>query len=86
MRLQARDAVDDVDARLLQRLRPADVRLSSKRALSSTRQTACLPRSEASISGGNEGRVGAGPVDRLLDREHVRVLDGLADEALDRAR
>ena len=59
---------------------------SSKRAFSSTMQTACLPRSAASISDGHERRVGAGPVDGLLDRQHVRVLDRLPDEPLHRAR
>ena len=85
--LQRGDAVDDVDARLLELLRPAGCsRCSSKRAFSSTMQTACLPRSAAVDQRRDERRVGAGPVDGLLDREHVRVGDGLLDEALDRGR
>ena len=50
--LDRRVAVDDVHARLLERLRPVDVVRSSKRAFSSTTQTACLPRSAARISAG----------------------------------
>ena len=59
---------------------------SSKRACSSTSATACLPRSVASISAGHQRRVVARAVHGLLDREHVRIGDGLLDEALDRGR
>src|SRR5215475_11349365 len=51
---------------------------SSKRALTSTKHTACLPRSDAR-------RVVGRAVHGLLDREHVRVVGRLLDEALDRA-
>ena len=59
---------------------------SSKRALSSTRQTACLPRSAARISAGTSGESSRRAVHGLLDREHVGVVDRLLDEALDRGR
>ncbi len=55
MGLQPGDAVDDVDARLLQRFAQWMLASSSKRAFSSTMQTACLPRSEARISDGTSG-------------------------------
>ena len=59
---------------------------SSKRALSSTSATACLPRSVASISAGHQRGVVARAVDGLLDRQHVRVRHGLLDEPLHRGR
>ena len=47
---------------------------SSKRALSSTSATTCLPASAARTSERDERALGArGAVERLLDREHVRV-------------
>ena len=59
---------------------------SSKRALSSTRQTACLPRSVGADQRRDERRVVARAVHGLLDREHLGVGDGLLDEALHRGR
>ena len=60
---------------------------SSKRALSSTSATTCLPCSAAFTSERTSALSGAGgAVDRLLDREHVRVGGGLLDERLDRRR
>ena len=56
---------------------------SSKRALISTSATTCLPASAASISASTIGESPRGAVQRLLDRQHVRVGRGLLDEALD---
>ena len=55
VRLHAREAVDDVHAGLLQRFAQWMFACSSKRAFSSTMQTACLPRSAARISDGTSG-------------------------------
>ena len=55
VRLEADDAVDDVDADLLQRLRQLQVLRSSKRAVTSTRQATCLPASAARISASRNG-------------------------------
>ena len=58
---------------------------SSKRAFSSTSATTCLPASAAFDERRDDaGLVAAGAVQRLLDREHVRVARGLVDERLDR--
>ena len=59
---------------------------SSKRALSSTRQTACLPRSTRADQRGHERRVVARAVHGLLDGEDLGIGHGLLDEPLDRAR
>ena len=56
---------------------------SSKRAWSSTSATASLPRSRGVDQGRHQRRVVARAVDRLLDRQHVRVGHRLLDEALD---
>ena len=54
---------------------------SSKRALISTSTSTCLPASAASISASTIGRVAGGAVERLLDRQHVRVGGRLLEEA-----
>ena len=86
MGLQPRDAIDDVDARLLQRPRPADVGALVEARLELHQADRLLAALRGLDQGRHQRRVRARPVDGLLDREHVRVLDGLADEALDRAR
>ena len=55
---------------------------SSNRALISTSATTCLPAAAASIERVDDGGVAGGAVERLLDRQHVRVGRGLLDEAL----
>ena len=76
--------VDDVDARLLQLLRPADVGALVEARL----QLHHADRLLAALGGldqrRHQRRVGARPVDGLLDRQHVRILDRLLDEALHR--
>ena len=59
---------------------------SSKRALISTRTTTCLPRSAARMSDWTIGESPRRPVQRLLDRQDVRIVGGLGDEPLDRRR
>ena len=58
---------------------------SSKRAFSSTMQTACLPRSAASISAGTSGESALVRYTVCLIASTSGVVDGLLDEALDRA-
>ena len=82
--LEPDEAVDDVDARLLQRLAHSMLALSSKRALSSTSTATCLPRSAARMS---ERTIGLSPDVRysvILMASTCGSTDGLADELLDR--
>ena len=84
VRLQRGQAVDDVHARLLQRVRPVDVRALVEARLEldqADRLLAALGRADQRR---DERRVVARAVHGLLDREHVRVGDRLLDEALDR--
>ena len=55
---------------------------SSKRALISTTTSTCLPASRGVDQRVDDRRVTAGAVERLLDREHVRVGGRLLDECL----
>ena len=57
---------------------------SSKRALSSISVATCLPASAASISACDDRRVARRAVERLLDRQHVGIVGGLAHELHDR--
>ena len=57
---------------------------SSKRASSSTTTVTSLPRRARLDQRFHQHRVDAGAVDRLLDRDDVRIVDGLADELDDR--
>ncbi len=80
VRLVADDAVDDLDAGLLQARRDLDVgRLVEARAqLDHGRDLLAVARGLHQRR--HEGRVVAGAVERLLDRQHVRVLGGGAHE------
>ena len=82
--LQAGDAVDDVDARLLQRLRPVDVGLLVEARFQLDHADRLLAAFGGADQRRHQRRVVAGPVDGLLDRQHVGVFDRLLDEALDR--
>ena len=53
---------------------------SSKRAFSSTSAVTDLPASAASISALHDGAVWRGAIERLLDRHHVGIGGGLAQE------
>ena len=76
--LEPDEAVDDVHARVFQRARPLDVgRLVEARLQLDDR------RHLLAVLGGadqrpHDRRVGAGPVQRLLDRQHVRIVGRLA--------
>ncbi len=85
MGLQAGDAVDDMDAGLLQRLRPVDVRLLVEARFQLDHADRLLAAFGGADQRGHQRRVVAGAVDGVLDRQHVGVCDRLLDEALDRA-
>ena len=53
---------------------------SSKRALSSISAVTDFPASAASISVADDGRLGGGPVERLLDGDDVGIARGLLQE------
>ncbi len=86
VRLQRRLAVDDVHAGLLQRLRPVDVHALVEARLQLDQRDRLLAALGGVDQRRHQRRVVARAVDGLLDREHVRVGDGLLDEALDRGR
>ena len=74
------EAVDDVRARLLEHARPVDVRLlvEARLELDDRRHLlAALGRADERL---DDGRVAAGAVERLLDREHVGIVGGARDE------
>ena len=79
-------AVDDVHARLLQRLRPVDVHALVEARLQLDQRDRLLAALGGFDQRRHQRRVVARAVDGLLDREHVGVGDGLLDEALDRGR
>ena len=84
VRLEPDDAVDDVDARVLELAGPRDVGLLVEAGLDLHQGQHLL----AGLGGVDErvddGAVPAGPVQRLLDRQHVRVGGGLLEERLHR--
>ena len=86
VRLQRRDAVDDVDARLLEPLRPDDVRLLVEARLELHHADRLLAALGGVDQRADQRRVDAGPVHGLLDRDHVGVVGRLLDEGLDRGR
>ena len=83
--LQRRQAVDDVHAGLLQRAAPLDVRALVEARLDLDEADRLLAALGGADQRRDERRVVARAVHGLLDREHVGVVDGLLDEALDRA-
>ena len=86
VRLERREAVDDVDARLLHRARPLDVRALVEARLELHQADRLLAALGGADQRRHERRVVARAVHGLLDREHVGVVDRLLDEALDRGR
>ena len=84
MGLVAHDPVDDVDARVLEGLGPPDVRGLVEPRLQLDERGDLL----AGLRGADERRddraVTGGPVERVLDAEHVGVVGRLGDERLDR--
>ncbi len=83
VRLQAREAVDDVGAGALQGARPLDVALLVEAGLHLDQADGLLALLGGAHERRDDRRVAAGAVDGLLDGEDVRVLDGLLHEALD---
>ena len=84
MRLQAEEAVDDLDAALLERARPLDVAGLVEARLElddGGHLLAVLGRARERL---DDRRVAAGAVERLLDREHVGIVGGARDELDDR--
>ena len=86
VRLQAEYAVDDLRARLLEPLRPVDIRLlvEARHQLDDHRHF--LAATSGIDQRFHQHRVDAGAVDSLLDRDHVGVVGGLADELDDRLK
>ena len=86
VRLERREAVHDVHAGALQRARPADVARLVEARLELDQHHRLLALLGRADQRRHHRRVARGAVDRVLDREHVGVVDGLLEEALDRRR
>ncbi len=87
VRLQPDEAVHDVHARLFEDAGPVDVRLLVEARLELDERDHLLALLGGLDQRRDERALGAGgAVERLLDREHVRVAGGLLDELLDRRR
>ena len=84
VRLQCWLAVHDVHPRLLQCLGPVDVHALVEARLELDQRDRLLAALGGVDQRGHQRRVVGGAVHRQLDREHVRVGDGLLHEALDR--
>ena len=78
--LEADEAVDDVHARLLERARPLDVGRLVEARLELDDRGHLLAVLGGADQRAHDRRVGAGAVERLLDREHVRIVGRLGDE------
>ena len=86
VRLETDDAVDDMDAGLLQLGRPCDVRLLVEARGQLDERDHLLARLGGSDEGADDRAVGAGrPVEGLLDGEHVGIAHRLVDEGFDAA-
>ncbi len=84
MRLQAEHAVDDLRARMLQPLRPVDVRLlvEARHQLDDDGHFLAAPRRLDQRF--HQHRIDAGAIHGLLDRDDVGIVGRLADELDDR--
>ena len=80
MDLHALEAVDHVDARILQFLGPGDVALLVETGLQLHHGRDLLAAPPGLHERPHDGRIGAYPVKGLLDGHHVRVLAGLSDK------
>ena len=85
VRLQPHDAVDDVDARLLERLGPDDVVLLVEARLQLHEDGDLLAVLGRADERRDDRRFGPGPVERHLDRERLRVVRRPLDHLDDRA-
>ena len=72
------EAVHDVHAGALERARPADVALLVEARLELDQDDGLLALLGGADQARHDRRVARRAVDRVLDREHVRVVDGLA--------
>ena len=86
VRLEADEAVDHVHAGPLERARPLDVVLLVEARLELDEHGDLLAVLGRARERGDDRRVGAGAVERLLDGEHVRVVGRLLEEPQDRDR
>ena len=86
VRLQPDDAVDDVDAGVLELAGPRDVVLLVEAGLDLDDREHLLARLGGVDEGVDDRGVAARAVERLLDRQHPRVGRGLLDERLHRGR
>ena len=84
MGLQPDEAVDDVGARLLQLAGPDDVRLLVEAGLDLDEDDDLLAALGGPDQVAHDRRVARRPVQGHLDRQDLGVVDGLADEPLDR--
>ena len=80
VRLQADEAEDDVDARLLQLARPDDVALLVEAGLQFDDGRHLLAVVGGALQGADDRRIAAGAVERLLDGQHALVVGGRLDE------
>ena len=83
VRLQPDDAVDDVAAVLLQPARPGDVGLLVEAGLDLDQDEHLLAGLGRVDQGVDDRGVAGRAVERLLDGQHLRVVGGLLEEALD---
>ena len=84
VRLQPDEPVDDVDARLLEAAGPFDVRLLVEARLQLDERHDLLAFARRLRERRDDaGLVAAGAVERLLDREHLRIARRRGDERLD---
>ena len=84
MRLQPDEAVDDVASRLFELAGPGDVSALIEPGLDLHHHDDLLARLGRVDQRVDDRRLAAGPVQRLLDRQHPRVVGGLVDQPLDR--
>ena len=87
VRLQADEPVHDVGAGLLEHAGPFDVGLFLEARLELDERNDLLARLRGLGQRRDDaGLVATGAIERLLDREHVRITRRLGDERLDRRR
>ena len=88
VRLEPDDAVHDVDARLLERSRPVDVRLlvDARGELDERDDLLAGCRGTHQRANDRSFTFAGRPVNRLLDGEDIRIVRRLVDERLDRGR
>ena len=86
MGLEGDQAVDDLHPGLLEGAGPADVGLLVEARLELDHRGDLLAGLGGADQGGHDGAVVAGPVEGLLDGQHVGVLGGQGHERLHRGR